>query len=313
MRIGAEQAGQEGDLAAVLVAILRTVGPALTAFAGAVLIVALARVSWSWYLRRLGIAMTMYALFLVWLPLVPQEGHDTLDVGPIAISITGLHRLVVLTANLAAMISLMMVLLATTPLPSVFKAARALWIPKLLVFLLLLTYRYVFLLMEEFARLRIALRVRGFRNRADLHSYRTVGQVAGTLLVRSHERSERVGQAAAPDRKVYELTAAGRARVTEWLDDTSWPKPAPAEFHLKLVAAAAAGLADPVRLVDVQRHALLAGLAAAQRAARADQLPASAYAKVRANTRVMVLPHRLTPGADMAPFTNAVAQAVAKR
>jgi DNA-binding PadR family transcriptional regulator len=82
--------------------------------------------------------------------------------------------------------------------------------------------------------------------------------------------SERVGQAAAPDRKVYELTAAGRARVTEWLDDTSWPKPAPAEFHLKLVAAAAAGLADPVRLVDVQRHALLAGLAAAQRAALAE-------------------------------------------
>ena len=52
--------------------------------------------------------------------------------------------------------------------------------------------------------------------------------------------SERVGQAAAPDRKVYELTAAGRMRVAEWLEDTSWPKPAPAEFHLKLVAAAAA-------------------------------------------------------------------------
>ena len=79
--------------------------------------------------------------------------------------------------------------------------------------------------------------------------------------------SERVGQADRPDRKVYELTAAGRARVEEWLEDTSWPKPAPAEFHLKLVAAAAAGLGDPVRLVDAQRHALLTGLAAAQRAA----------------------------------------------
>jgi hypothetical protein len=55
--------------------------------------------------------------------------------------------------------------------------------------------------------------------------------------------------------------------VNEWLEDTSWPKPAPAEFHLKLVAAAAAGLSDPVRLVDTQRHALLAGLAAAQRTA----------------------------------------------
>jgi DNA-binding PadR family transcriptional regulator len=82
--------------------------------------------------------------------------------------------------------------------------------------------------------------------------------------------SERVGQADRPDRKVYALTAAGRARVTEWLADTSWPKPAPAEFHLKLVAAAAAGLGDPVRLVDAQRHALLAGLAAAQRAALAE-------------------------------------------
>jgi DNA-binding PadR family transcriptional regulator len=82
--------------------------------------------------------------------------------------------------------------------------------------------------------------------------------------------AERVGQADRPDRKVYELTPAGRARVTEWLDDTSWPKPAPAEFHLKLVAAAAAGLADPIRLVDAQRHALLTGLAAAQRAALAE-------------------------------------------
>jgi DNA-binding PadR family transcriptional regulator len=82
--------------------------------------------------------------------------------------------------------------------------------------------------------------------------------------------SQRVGQADRPDRKVYELTAVGRARVVEWLADTSWPKPAPAEFHLKLVAAAAAGLGDPVRLVDLQRHALLAGLADAQRAALAE-------------------------------------------
>ena len=82
--------------------------------------------------------------------------------------------------------------------------------------------------------------------------------------------SERVGQTDRPDRKVYELSEAGRERVMEWLGDTSWPKPAPAEFHLKLVTAAAAGLGDPVRLVDVQRHALLAGLADAQRAALAE-------------------------------------------
>jgi DNA-binding PadR family transcriptional regulator len=83
-------------------------------------------------------------------------------------------------------------------------------------------------------------------------------------------RSERVDQADRPERKVYELTAAGRRRVMSWLQDVSWPKPAPAEFHLKLVAAAAAGLADPVAIVDLQRRELLVGLREAQRGALAE-------------------------------------------
>src|SRR5436305_2001730 len=66
--------------------------------------------------------------------------------------------------------------------------------------------------------------------------YVTLGRLEKSRLV----HSERVGQSDRPDRKVYELTAAGRERVREWLEDTSWPKPAPAEFHLKLVAASAA-------------------------------------------------------------------------
>ena len=82
--------------------------------------------------------------------------------------------------------------------------------------------------------------------------------------------SARVGQADRPDRKVYQLTAAGRERVTNWLTDVSWPKPAPAEFHLKLVAVAAAGLGDPVGIVDVQRRELLLELREAERAALAE-------------------------------------------
>jgi DNA-binding PadR family transcriptional regulator len=96
--------------------------------------------------------------------------------------------------------------------------------------------------------------------------YVTLGRLEKAALV----SARRVGQADRPDRKVYELTGAGRQRVQEWLSDTSWPKPAPAEFHLKLVAAAAAGLADPVGLIDKQRGELLVGLREAQRAALAE-------------------------------------------
>ena len=73
-----------------------------------------------------------------------------------------------------------------------------------------------------------------------------------------------------PDRKMYALTAAGQQRVTDWLTEVSWPRPDLAEFHLKLVAAAAARLADPIAIVDAQRRELLHRLRDAQRAAMAE-------------------------------------------
>src|SRR5215204_686168 len=78
------------------------------------------------------------------------------------------------------------------------------------------------------------------------------------------------GLAERPDRKVYMLTPDGQQRVAEWLADVGWPKPDLAEFHLKLVAAAAAGLADPLSIVDTQRCELLRRLRDAQRAALAE-------------------------------------------
>jgi DNA-binding PadR family transcriptional regulator len=70
-----------------------------------------------------------------------------------------------------------------------------------------------------------------------------------------------------PDRKVHALTAAGQQRVAAWIADVGWPGPGLAEFHLKLIAAATARLADPLALIDAQRRALLRRLRDAQRAA----------------------------------------------
>jgi DNA-binding PadR family transcriptional regulator len=73
-----------------------------------------------------------------------------------------------------------------------------------------------------------------------------------------------------PTGKVYELTPAGQERVSEWLTEVSWPKPDLAEFHLKLVAAAQAGLADPIGIIDAQRRDLLRRLRDVGRAAMAE-------------------------------------------
>jgi DNA-binding PadR family transcriptional regulator len=94
--------------------------------------------------------------------------------------------------------------------------------------------------------------------------YVTLGRLEKAGLV-GWERAD--GLPDRPDRKVYALTAAGQQRVAEWLAKVDWTGLAPTEFHLKLVAAAAARLADPIALVDTQRRELLRLLREAQRAA----------------------------------------------
>ena len=115
------------------------------------------------------------------------------------------------------------------------------------------------------ARLRHALGPLGEELNAG-HVYVTLTRLEKAGLVASEgvgpsEESER------SERKIYELTAVGQQRVTEWLSEVSWPKPDLADFHLKLIAATAAGLADPLGIVDAQRRELLRRLRDAQRAA----------------------------------------------
>src|SRR5580692_3543589 len=99
--------------------------------------------------------------------------------------------------------------------------------------------------------------------------YVNLGRLEKAGLVAGEETPEATGPADR-DRKVYVLTAAGQQRVAEWLAEVGWPKPDLAEFHLKLIAAAAAGLADPLAIVDTQRRELLRRLRDAQRAALAE-------------------------------------------
>lgn len=93
--------------------------------------------------------------------------------------------------------------------------------------------------------------------------YVTLGRLEKAGLVTA---SAEPGQTR-PDRKVYELTPGGQRRVADWLAEVEWPRPDLAEFHLKLIAAFAARLADPLAIVDAQRRELLRRLRDAQRAA----------------------------------------------
>jgi DNA-binding PadR family transcriptional regulator len=88
------------------------------------------------------------------------------------------------------------------------------------------------------------------------------GQVYTTLA--RLERDGLVQGTNVPDdsrqKRVYELTEAGRAALAEWVDA---PSPGPRlrdEFFMKLVLAHETGVADPRRLIERQRREYLQSL-----------------------------------------------------
>lgn len=167
--------------------------PVAVALALSMTLLATAGIPWSWWVGRLSATGAFLALALIVVPLtVPGEGWSW---GWLHVSEPGLRLAFLILAKTFTILSLVLLLLATSRQEALAQGAYALGMPGILVHLLLLTYRYLHLLYDDLGKLRIALRQRGYRNKLNLHSYRTVGHVTGTLLVRSHDRAERVAQA----------------------------------------------------------------------------------------------------------------------
>jgi cobalt/nickel transport system permease protein len=182
-------------LAGLVAATVHTPRGAAAALVGALVLAFLGRLPWRWCAMRLAPVLLFVAVFAA--PLIFFPGNTALvwKFGPTMVSVPGAETALILLCKAAAIVLLALVVLATAPLDATLKAAHALHVPGLLVQLTLLSYRYLFVLAKEFGRMRIALRVRGYRNRMNLHSYRTIGVVTGALLVRGWERGERVGHA----------------------------------------------------------------------------------------------------------------------
>ena len=82
-------------------------------------------------------------------------------------------------------------LAATTTVTAALEGLRRLRAPALLVAIAGVTWRYVFVLCDELARMRTALAARGHRPRHLLQAA-AIGRLATALFLRAHARGERV-------------------------------------------------------------------------------------------------------------------------
>lgn len=182
-------------VAVLLVALLRTLGPHLVAGIVALVTVVVGRVPWVYVRPRLvlfGLGLLPFVLFVPWS--VPR-GTILWEWRFLRLTDVGLEVTATLVLKGLTITLLMLALLASGPFHTLLTAAGKIGLPRIFVQVTLLTYRYVFVLLDELNRLRVALRVRAFRNRLNAHSLRTIGQVTGTLVVRGSDRAERVAHA----------------------------------------------------------------------------------------------------------------------
>jgi cobalt/nickel transport system permease protein len=86
-------------------------------------------------------------------------------------------------------------LIATMTVASLGNGMHKLNVPDKMVFLVLMSYRYISVIEDEYKRLLRAAKFRGFQPGTNMHSYKTFSYLAGMLFVRASLRAQRVYQA----------------------------------------------------------------------------------------------------------------------
>jgi cobalt/nickel transport system permease protein len=135
-------------------------------------------------------------LLLIWLVMpFTYEGEAIGHLGPFAITRPGVSLSGKISLKSISILLAFIALIATIRLATLGHALERLCIPNKLIHLLLMTYRYIFVIEKEYQRLLRAAKIRGFKPGTDLHTYKTYAYFLGVLFVRAAERAERVSQA----------------------------------------------------------------------------------------------------------------------
>jgi len=167
----------------------------LTAALGfAIGLVLLARLPLRATIRRL-VPLWIF-LVLLWLVLpLTHEGAAAAQLGPLTFTRPGILLCARITLKSNAILLALTAWVATMDLATLGHCLHRLRAPDKLVHLMLMTYRYIFVIEAEYRRLVRAARVRGFRPKTNIHTYRTYAYLLGMLFVLASARAERVHQA----------------------------------------------------------------------------------------------------------------------
>lgn len=135
-------------------------------------------------------------IFFLWLTLpLTYGGEPVYQTSLFSISREGVMLSNLITLKTNTIVLTIIVLLATSTIASLGHALEGLRLPGRLCFLLLFSYRYIFVIHQEYLRLSRAAKMRCFQPATNIHTYKTVAYLFGMTLVKSYNRGARIHQA----------------------------------------------------------------------------------------------------------------------
>lgn len=135
-------------------------------------------------------------ILFIWLVLpLTHSGGPVFNIGPVTLSRPGIILSAQITLKSNAILLSVIALISSMSLVTLGHALSHLKIPEKIVFLFLMTVRYIFVIESEYQRLVRAMKIRGFRPGTNIHTYKTYAYLIGIIFVRASAMALRVHQA----------------------------------------------------------------------------------------------------------------------
>lgn len=159
-----------------------------------VLLALVSRIPPGHILKRSAVIAPFLIAMVAFVPFMPG-GDPVLSFGfePVkfTVSRTGLLLFSSLAIKSFLSITALIILTASTPFVRLLKALQDLRVPLIIIMVLSFMYRYIFIIEDEFMKMKQARDSRMTR-RAGLLNFRSLANLIGVLFIRAYERSEAV-------------------------------------------------------------------------------------------------------------------------
>jgi len=180
----------------ISIALLPSIPLALGGLITAVIFVLLSRIPPIFVLKQLRWVMVFILFFLIIMP-ITLNGDDAVKFHGITVSWEGLRLALLIALRAIGICLLIFPMIGTTKFHESIKALYKLKLPNVLIQMVMFTYRYSFILIEELSKMFTAAGARRFKRKTNITTLRTTGNLLGMLFVRGFERTESVYNAMA--------------------------------------------------------------------------------------------------------------------